>query len=77
MDLFRNEFKKFFSLEIDETTINKKILELNIDSLSFWEFIGLLEEKYEIEFDMLELSTSIDSIGGLEKLFMQKVRKDG
>lgn len=77
MDLFRNEFKKFFSLEIDETTINKKILELNIDSLSFWEFIGLLEEKYGIEFDMLELSTSIDSIGGLEKLFMQKVRKDG
>ena len=77
MDLFRNEFKKFFSLEIDETTINKKILQLNIDSLSFWEFIGLLEEKYEIEFDMLELSTSIDSIGGLEKLFMQKVRKDG
>ncbi len=77
MDLFRNEFKNFFSLEIDETTINKKILELNIDSLSFWEFIGLLEEKYEIEFDMLELSTSIDSIGGLEKLFMQKVRKDG
>ncbi|HQF33749.1 MAG TPA: phosphopantetheine-binding protein [Petrotogaceae bacterium] len=77
MDLFRNEFKKFFSLEIDETTINKKILELNIDSLSFWEFIGILEEKYEIEFDMLELSTSIDSIGGLEKLFMQKVRKDG
>lgn len=77
MSLFRNEFKTFFSMEIDENNINKKVLELNIDSLSFWEFIGILEEKYEIEFDMLELSTSIDSIGGLEKLFMQKVRKDG
>lgn len=77
MSLFRNEFKTFFSMEIDENNINKKVLELNIDSLSFWEFIGILEEKYGIEFDMLELSTSIDSISGLETLFMKKVKKDG
>ena len=77
MSLFRNEFKTFFSMEIDENNINKKVLELNIDSLSFWEFIGILGEKYGIEFDMLELSTSIDSIGGLETLFMKKVKKDG
>jgi acyl carrier protein len=58
MKTFEKIFEDFFQIEPTEENLAKKPDELNIDSIKLWEFIAILEEKFQIEFEIEEITES-------------------
>lgn len=61
------------NLEIDFSNVdmNTKLSELDIDSIDMLDFIMLVEDKYDIEFDEDELD-EIETLGDIAELIESK-----
>jgi len=72
MKTFEQIFEDFFQIVPIEETLAKKPNELNIDSIKLWEFIAILEEEFQIEFEIEEITESKNFLQ-LKKVLGEKI----
>lgn len=72
MKTFEQIFEEFFQIDPIEETLAKKPNELNIDSIKLWEFIAILEEEFQIEFEIEEITESKNFLQ-LKKVLGEKI----